>query len=41
LWWLVLALVIADGAFFFASMAALEKQGNGILLKTTSDVGSI
>ncbi len=41
LWWLVLALVFADGAFFFARIAALEKQGNGILLKTTSDVGAI
>jgi hypothetical protein len=40
-WWLVLALVLVDGAFFFGAMAALEKQGDGIILRTTSDVGEI
>jgi hypothetical protein len=40
LWWIVLLLVFADAAFFFNGMRELQKQGNGILLKSTTEVGS-
>jgi len=39
-WWVVLILVFADASFFFHGMKDLEKQGNGMLLKSTSEVGS-
>jgi hypothetical protein len=36
-----MVLVFADAAFFFNGMNELKKQGNGILLKSTSEVGNI
>ena len=40
LWWIVLVLVIADGGIFFSGMKELQKQANGILLKSTTEVGN-
>ncbi len=40
LWWVALVLVLADGAVFFSGMSELKKQGDGILLKSASEVGS-
>lgn len=41
LWWLLLALVFADAAIFFGGMKELQKQGTGMILKSTAEVGDI
>jgi hypothetical protein len=40
LWWIVLVLVLADAGFFFGTMKEFQKRGKGMLLKSTSEVGS-
>jgi hypothetical protein len=40
LWWIVLVLVLADMAFSIHTMKGLEKQGKGMVLKSTSEVGT-
>jgi hypothetical protein len=40
LWWIALALVFVDAGSLLRMMKGLQKQGNGILLKSTSEVGN-